>query len=139
MKLKKSKNKLISFLITFLMIYSLTIFAFAVEEESINEQLEQLRNILDSSSTYSAFQTRMLLNTAQSLLESGIVFEDTKGIIENSVEKSLDAYSIKKVFDVILEIKEDGLPTEPLINKVNEGLSKNINKSIIIFLPAYPR
>jgi len=132
MKLKKSKNKLISSLITFFIICSITIFTFAEEEESINEQLEQLRNILDSSSTYSAFQTRMLLNTAQSLLESGIVFEDTKGIIENSVEKSLDAYSIKKVFDVILETKEDGLPTEPLINKVKEGLSKNINKTIII-------
>lgn len=132
MKLKKSKNKLISFLITFFIICSITIFVFAEEEESINEQLEQLRNILDSSSTYSAFQTRMLLNTAQSLLESGIVFENTRGIIENSVEKLLDAYSIKKVFDVILETKEDGLPTEPLINKVNEGLSKNVNKTIII-------
>jgi len=74
----------------------------------------------------------MILNTAQDLLESGIAFEDTQGIIENSIEESLDAYSIKKVFDVILETQQDGLPTEPLINKVNEGFAKNVNKTIII-------
>jgi hypothetical protein len=74
----------------------------------------------------------MILNSAQDLLESGIPFEDTKKIIENSIEESFDAYSVKKVFDVILETQQDGLPTEPLINKVNEGFAKNVNKSIII-------
>jgi hypothetical protein len=74
----------------------------------------------------------MILNTAQDLLESGIPFEDTKKIIENSVEESFDAYSVKKVFDIILETQQEGLPTEPLINKVNEGFAKNVNNSVII-------
>jgi len=39
---------------------------------------------------------------------------------------------MKKVFDIILETQQDGLPTEPLINKVNEGFAKNANKSVII-------
>jgi hypothetical protein len=132
MKLKKNKNKLILFLIFFFLILSLPIFAFAVEEENINEQLEQLKNILNSSSSYSAFQTTMLLKSAQDLLEAGILFEDTRGIIENSVAKTIDAYSVKKVFDILLEIKNDSLPTEPLINKINEGLAKNVNKNTII-------
>jgi hypothetical protein len=132
MKLKKNKNKLILFLIFFFLILSLPIFAFAVEEENINEQLEQLKNILNSSSSYSAFQTTMLLKSAQDLLEAGILFEDTRGIIENSVAKTIDAYSVKKVFDILLETKNDSLPTEPLINKINEGLAKNVNKSTII-------
>jgi len=131
--LLKNKNKLILFLIFFFLIFSLPIFAFAaVEEENINEQLEQLKNILNSSSSYSAFQTTMLLKSAQDLLEAGILFEDTRGIIENSVAKTIDAYSVKKVFDILLETKNDNLPTEPLINKINEGLAKNVNKSIII-------
>jgi len=131
--LLKNKNKLILFFIFFFLILSLPIFAFAaVEEENINEQLEQLKNILNSSSSYSAFQTTMLLKSAQDLLEAGILFEDTRGIIENSVAKTIDAYSVKKVFDILLETKNDSLPTEPLINKINEGLAKNINKSIII-------
>jgi hypothetical protein len=74
----------------------------------------------------------MILNTAQDLLEVGIPFEDTKNIIENSVEESFDAYSVKKVFDVILETQQEGLPTELLINKVNEGFAKNVNQTIII-------
>ena len=129
----KNKNKLILFLIFFFLIFSLPIFAFAaVEEENINEQLEQLKNILNSSSSYSAFQSTMLLKSAQDLLEAGILFEDTRGIIENSVAKTIDAYSVKKVFDILLETKNDNLPTEPLINKINEGLAKNVNESIII-------
>jgi hypothetical protein len=74
----------------------------------------------------------MLLKSAQDLLEAGILFEDTRGIIENSVAKTIDAYSVKKVFDILLEIKNDSLPTEPLINKINEGLAKNVNKNTII-------
>ena len=132
MKLKKNKNKLILSLITFFIVSSLTIFAFAAETATIDEQLEQLKNIFDSSSTYSAFQTSMLVKSTQNLLEIGISFEDTRAIIENNVEKSLDAYSIKKVFDIILETQQEGLPAETLINKVNEGFAKNVNKSVII-------
>jgi len=132
MKLNKIKNNSISNLIILALIVFIVSFAFAAEEPTVDEQLEQLRNILDSSSAYSAFQTTMLLKSARDLIESGILFEDTKNIIENSVEESFDAYSVKKVFDVILDTQQEGLPTEPLINKVNEGFAKNVNKSVII-------
>ena len=128
----KNKNKIILSLVTSFVILSLAIFTFAAEEDNINEQVAELKDILNSSSSYSAFQSRMILNSVQDLLESGIPFEDTKNIIENSIEESFDAYSVKKVFDVILETQQEGLPTEPLINKVNEGFAKNANKSVII-------
>lgn len=127
----KIKFKLALSLITLLTIFTFVISVFSAEEATIDEQIEQLKSIIGSSS-YSAFQSRMILNSAQDLLESGIAFEDTKKIIENSIEESFDAYSIKKVFDVILETQQDGLPTELLINKINEGFAKNINKSVII-------
>lgn len=130
-----TKNKLILPLITLITIFCLAVPAFSAVTESIDEQdeqIEQLRNILGSSSSYSAFQTTMLLKSAQNLIESGIPFEDTKNIIENSVGESFDAYSVKKVFDVILDTQQEGLPTESLINKVNEGFAKNVNKSVII-------
>ena len=131
MKLKKNKNKIILSLITLLTIFFFAISVFSAETATINAQIEELKTIIDSSS-YSAFQSRMILNTAQDLLESGIPFEDTKKIIENSIEESFDAYSVKKVFDVILETQQDGLPTEPLINKLNEGFAKSANESVII-------
>jgi hypothetical protein len=127
----KIKFKLALSLITLLTIFTFVISVFSAEEATIDEQIEQLKSIIDSSS-YSAFQNRMILNSAQDLLESGIAFEDTKKIIENSIEESFDAYSVKKVFDVLLETQQDGLPTESLINKINEGFAKNVNKSIII-------
>src|SRR5665648_189216 len=129
MKLKK--NKIILSLINLLVVLYFNISAFSLGTENMDEQIEQLKNIIGSSS-YSAFQSRMILNTAQDLLESGIPFEDTKNIIENSVEESFDAYSIKKVFDVILDTQQEGLPTETLINKVNEGFAKNVDSSVII-------
>ncbi|GAG26018.1 unnamed protein product, partial [marine sediment metagenome] len=91
MKLKKNKNKLTLSLITLLTIFCFSISAFSAGTASIDEQIEQLRSIIDSSS-YSAFQSSMILKTAQELLESGIPFEDTKKIIENSIEESFDAY-----------------------------------------------
>jgi hypothetical protein len=127
-----SKNKIILYLITIFMIFSFAISVFSTEISTIDEQITELKDILNSLSTYSAFQTNMLLNTIQNLWEAGITFQDTKGIIENSVAKTIDAYSIKKVFDILLETKNDNLPTEPLINKINEGFAKNVNKSIII-------
>jgi len=129
MKLKKIK--IILFSITLLTIFCFAISAFSAGTATMDEQIEQLKDIIDSSS-YSAFQSRMILSTAQDLLESGIPFEDTKNIIEGSVEESFDAYSVKKVFDVILDTQQEGLPTESLINKVNEGFAKNVNKSVII-------
>jgi hypothetical protein len=128
----KNKNKIIFYLITLLTILTFVISAFSAETASIDAQIEQLKSIIYSSSSYSAFQSRMILNTAQDLLELGIPFEDTKKIIENSIEESFDAYSVKKVFNVILETQQDGLPTEPLINKVNEGFAKSANESVII-------
>jgi DNA-binding transcriptional MerR regulator len=130
--ISKNKNKLILSLIILLAIFSFAISIFSEETVTVDEQLEQLKNILDSSSAYSAFQTRMLLNTVKDLIEAGIVFKDTKKIIENSVEESFDAYSVKKVFDIILDTQQEGLPTEPLINKVNEGFAKNVNRTTII-------
>ena len=127
----KIKFQLVLSLITIFMIFSFVISAFSAGTATIDEQLEQLKSIIDSSS-YSPFQSRMILNTAQDLLESGIPFEDTKNIIENSVEKSFDAYSVKKVLDILLETENDSLPTESLINKINEGFAKNVNKSVII-------
>jgi hypothetical protein len=76
----------------------------------------------------------MLLPALKELLESGIPFEVTRGIIENSVEKSVDAYDMKKVIGVILDTQQDGLPTDTLFNKLNEGLAKNVNNSEIFLV-----
>ena len=128
----KTKSELIKFSFIFLLLFSFTSFAFSSETENVNDYVDQLEEIINSSSAYSAFQTSMLLKSAQSLIDAGISYEDTEEIIENSVSNSLNAYNIKKVFDVILDAQEEGLPSESLINKVNEGFAKNIDDNVII-------
>ena len=131
MKLKK--NKIILSLITIIVIFCFAIISvFSAVTETIDEQIEQLKSILGSSSSYSAFQTTMLLKSARDLIESGILFEDTKEIVENSVKKLTDAYDMKDIFDALLETKKKGLFTVSIINKINEGLSKNASKVEII-------
>ena len=135
MKLKKNKIKfkLILSLIILIAILSFAIFAFAAEEPTIDEQLEQLKNILGSSSRYSDFRkNQILLPKLKELLEEGISFEDTKEIVENSVKKLTDAYDMKDIFDALLETKKKGLFTVSIINKINEGLAKNASKVEII-------
>jgi len=127
-----TKKILIKFSFIFLLLLSLTSFVFSSETGNVNDYVDQLEEIINSSSAYSAFQTSMLLKSAQSLIDAGISYEDTEEIIENSVDNSLNAYNIKKVFDVILEAQEEGLPSESLINKVNEGFAKNVDDNVII-------
>jgi len=129
----KIKNATILSLITLLTILSFTISIFAAETATIDEQLEQLRDILNSSPSYSDFQkNQMLLPALQGILESGVSFEDTKEIVENSVKKLTDAYDMKDIFDALLETKKKGLFTVSIINKINEGLAKNAGKVEII-------
>ncbi len=131
MKLKKNK-------ITFPLIILLTIFCFAIpvfsaETATMDEQIEQLTSIIDSSSKYSDFRkNQILLPKLKELLEEGISFENTKEIVENSVKKLTDAYDMRDIFDALLETKKKGLFAVSIINKINEGLSKNASKGEII-------
>ena len=133
MKLNKNKNKLIFSLITLFIIFSFAISVFSAEIANIDEQIEELKNIIDSSSKYSDFRkNQILLPKLKELLEEGISFEDTKEIVENSVKKLTDAYDMKDIFDALLETKKKGLFTVSIINKINEGLAKNASKVEII-------
>ena len=128
----KTKNELIRFSFIFLLLLSFTFFSFSEETEDVNEQTNKLEEIIHSSSAYSDFHTSMLLKSAQGLMDAGISYEDTEEILINSVDNSLNAYSIKKVFDIIQETREEGLPSESIINKFNEGLAKNIDNNTIM-------
>ena len=128
----KIKNELIRFSFIFLLLLSFTFFSFSEQTESANEQTTKLEKIIHSSSAYSDFQTSMLLKSAQGLMDAGISYENTEEILMNSVDNSLNAYNIKKVFDIIQQTREKGLPSEPIINKFNEGLAKNIDNNTIM-------
>ena len=133
---KTAKRNKTSFIFFLAISISLAIFIliFPAQAESsgnLEEELNQLEAILDNSSSYSAFQKTMILNSAGELLESGVSFDDTTNIIEGHLNNSANAYSIKKSLNLILKAQTEGLPIKSLINKIEEGLAKKVESDKI--------
>jgi hypothetical protein len=135
---KTKRNKIFIFLLAasiflaiFILISSAQAQAQTAGSDNLEEELNQLKTILDASLGYSAFNKTMILNSASELLESGISFNDTRNIIESHLNNSINAYSVKKSLDLILEARREGLPVESLINKIEEGLAKKVESDKI--------
>jgi hypothetical protein len=135
---KTKRNKIFIFLLAasiflaiFILISSAQAQAQTAGSDNLEEELDQLETILNNSSGYSAFQRIMVLNSAAELLESGVSFDDTRNIIESHLNNSINAYSVKKSLDLILEAQTEGLPINSLINKIEEGLAKKVESDKI--------
>ena len=126
----RAKISLLCIAITFFLIFSISLSIQAVQSEG-NASISQLEEYLDNSS-YSDFQKRMVLNTAQEAINDGISAEDTASIIKNSIDNQIDPYNVKKFFDAAISAKNDGIAEKPIINKIKEGLAKNVDERLII-------
>lgn len=128
-KNNKLKNILILILIiTACIIYSYPIYA---EQSETTPSLQQISEIIDSYPDISSFQANQLLKEAEEAVQFGISLEDTKEIIQKSLEKKIKAYTIIGIFSLLNELAENGLPTSPIINKAKEGLAKGASSNEI--------
>ena len=116
--------------ITFLLILSIPISIQAAQSDD-NTNISQLEQYLGNS-TYSDFQKRMVLNTAQEAINDGISTEDTLFIIKNSIDNEVAPYNIKKFIDTAISAKNDGIAEKPILNKIKEGLAKKVDERLII-------
>lgn len=112
----------------FILLLSYTTFAMQTDEPSTISQFEQYL----ASSSYSDFQKRMVLNSVEQALEEGISSDDTLLIIKGSIENGVDAYNVKKFLDTVISAKGEGLSEKTLINKIKEGLAKDVDERMII-------
>jgi hypothetical protein len=139
---KKHKDKVLSLSSLSLILIFFTIILFFISfttssvlaEPSSSSQentISQFEQCLADSS-YSDFQKRMVLNSAQEAINSGISADDTLSIIKGSIENEVDPYNVKKVLDTVITAKKEGISEEPLLNKVKEGLAKNVEEHLII-------
>lgn len=125
----KPKNILILILIIIAcIIYSYPIYA---EQSENPPSIEQISEIIDSYPDISSFQADQLLKEAEKAVQLGISLEDTKEIIQKSLENKIKAYTIIGIFFSLNELAEDGLPTSPIINKAKEGLAKGVSSNEI--------
>ena len=130
--LKNSKvvYSLLCIVISLFLIISIPLSIQAAQSDD-NTNISQLEQYLDNS-TYSDFQKRMVLNTAQEAFNDGISAEDTLSIIKNSIDNEVDPYNIKKFIDTVISVKNDGIEEKPILNKIKEGLAKKVDERLII-------
>jgi len=135
-KTKENKNttnylRILLLLFLSLLIGALLCFSVAAQPEDTEDQLEELKNCIKDNPNYSSFQKSMILDQAVKMIQSGISFEDTENMIQVQMDNSVNAYSMKKIFDTLLESQQKGLPTKTLINKLKEGLAKKVDINLI--------
>lgn len=128
-KNNKPKNFLILILIiTVCIIPSSTIWA---EQSETPPSLQYISEIIDSYPDISSFQAKRLLREAEEAVQFGISLEDTKEIIQGSLEKKINIYTVIDLFSLLSQLEEEGLPTNLLINKAKEGLAKGVSSNEI--------
>ena len=127
---KMATGRLFIFFLAILLLFITVLPASAVQSSETNG-INQIEEDLASSS-YSDFQKRMILTSAQEAINQGITVNDAVSILEGSIENEIDPYNIKKFFDTLISAKEEGISEDPLLNKVKEGLAKEVEERLII-------
>jgi len=132
-------NKRKHFLILILIITTCIIYSFSVwaDEEQLqtSSSLQQISEIINSYPNISSILAGQLLEEAEVAIQYGIPPEDTREIIQKSLEKlekNIKVYKIIGIFYLLNNLAEDDLPTSLLINKAKEGFAKEVPLDEII-------
>lgn len=91
---------------------------------NLNEKLEQSR--------YSGFQRRMISDAAAELLKYDIDTIEVERLLSVSIGNNFDAYNIKKIIEIIIDAKNNGISEKSLLNKFKEGLAKQVDERLIV-------
>jgi hypothetical protein len=67
-----------------------------------------------------------LRKSSQEALAAGVPSQDVKVILRRGLSRGWDAESISKNLDLVSEAGRNKLPTRPLLNRVEQGLSKGV-------------
>jgi len=130
-KARKNQIKITgSLLVTIVLIlfFALPVFC---QDSPYAPSIAQLERELNQH-RFSGFQQRMILTTAQSLFESGINTIELNKLLTASIANNFDAYNIKKILEILIDAKQNGVSEESLLNKFKEGLSKQVDERLIV-------
>jgi len=129
----KKNNKRKYFLILILIITTCIIYSYPIyaEQSETPPSPQYISEIIDSYPDISSFQAKRLLREAEEAVQFGISLEDTKEIIQGSLDKKINIYTVIDLFSLLSQLEEEGLPTNLLINKAKEGLAKGVSSNEI--------
>ncbi len=63
---------------------------------------------------------------AASAISAGVPAEDVEVIVSRAVNRGMDARTINRFLDLGLSARKDGLPPGPLLDRIEQGLSKGV-------------
>jgi hypothetical protein len=64
---------------------------------------------------------------ASSAINAGVPAEDVEVIVSRAVNRGMDARTINRFLDLGLAARKDGLPPAPLLDRIEQGLSKGVS------------
>jgi len=134
-KIERRKNRIKSLnasLIALILVFIFTLPIFSQEAacatetslSNLNEKLEQ--------SKYSGFQKRMIFEAAEKLLILDINIREAEKLLIISIDNNFDAYNIKKIIEILVDVKNNNISEKSLLNKFKEGLAKKVDERLIV-------
>ncbi len=87
--------------------------------------LDAINGILQSSSLSKAEQADVHAKAAVAI-NSGVPAEDVEIIVSRAVQRGADAGTISRFIDAGLSAKREGVPVAPVLDRIEQGLSKGV-------------
>jgi uncharacterized protein YoaH (UPF0181 family) len=86
---------------------------------------DQIKSSIERSQLSSADKAE-LLDAAGRALQAGIPADDVEIIITRGRERRVDVETTRKLLDTVVKVREQGLPMRPVLNRIEQGLSKGV-------------
>lgn len=96
-----------------------------------NPHLDNIRRVLEASSLPRTEQVDV--NTrAAAAMNAGVPAEDVEIIVSRAAGHGADAGAINRLLDTGMSAKKEGLPVRPVLDRIEQGLSKGVSTERIV-------
>lgn len=123
--------KSIAFSITILLVTSITAFA-APPSGKAGDAIEQMMR----QSAYTTQHRAMLMARVREALESGMSPDDVAALMRKGIAGPTDARTLERYLALCIEAEQQGLPAQPVLNKILQGMAKGVPSERIITVAA---
>ena len=123
--------KSIAFSITILLVTSITAFA-APPSGKAGDAIEQMMR----QSAYTTQHRAMLMARVREALESGMSPDDVATLMRKGIAGPTDARTLERYLALCIEAEQQGLPAQPVLNKILQGMAKGVPSERIITVAA---
>jgi len=104
-----------------LLLFSLPSWVVAAEDS----HLDTISGVLQSSKLSKTEQAEVHARAAAAI-HAGVPAEDVEIIVSRSIERGADAGTINRFLDTGIATKQKGLPVTPILDRIEQGLSKGV-------------